>query len=538
MTLHDHDVLIIGTGLAGLATALHLADHARVALLSKLDPTITSTMRAQGGIAAVTDPADNFERHILDTLTAGDGLCNEAAVRTIVSEAPTAVNCLREWGVEFTTTKNGSPALAREGGHGQRRILHAADRTGQAIMNALLAKVHQHPNIEIYPYRIAIDLITSNTIARASGNINLSQFPRVMGAYVLDKQRGIVETWQAPITVLATGGTGKVYLYTTNPDCASGDGIAMAYRAGARIANMEFIQFHPTCLHHPGARSFLISEAVRGEGASLRRTDGTTFMHKYDPRGELATRDIVARAIDAELKISGDDFVYLDITSRPAEFVRNRFPEIYATCLDFGIDITREPIPVVPAAHYCCGGVVTDLQGATDLPGLLACGEVAHTGLHGANRLASNSLGEAAVMAARCAATAQQLPTLMEKSSLPHWDTTNITNSDESVMISHNWDEVRRTMWNYVGIVRSNRRLARAMARLQLLGQEIHDYYRNFTVTSDLIELRNLALVSTLIVQSAQSRSESRGLHYNLDYRTKDPNLAKNTILQAGNDPS
>ncbi len=542
----ETDILIIGAGIAGLTMALEAPPTAKVVLLAKTDPMACNTAWAQGGLAAVSESSDSLASHIDDTLKAGDGLCQADVVENILAEAPDAVAQLAAWGVQFSRHQD-TLDLGQEGGHHHRRILHVADTTGQAIMEALLARAAAHANITILPHHLAIDLITERSMQKLrghrlppkkSGRLEPSQSStfttgRCLGAYVWNGPLDRIDTIAAGVTCLATGGTGKVYLYTSNPDVASGDGLAIAYRAGATIANLEFVQFHPTCLFHPEAKSFLISEAVRGEGAILRLITGETFMKKYDPRGELATRDVVARAIDAELKRHGHSHVLLDISHQPASFIRERFPQIYATCLRLGIDMTTQPIPVVPAAHYFCGGVETTLQAETDIPHLLACGEVAHTGLHGANRLASNSLTESLVMARRAAHTAERLLASRTSSPtpLPKWDDVGTTDSDEQVVISHNWDEVRRLMWNYVGIVRSDKRLARAAARVALLQQEIHDYYWNFRVTSDLIELRNLALVAELIIRSAQSRRESRGLHYNLDHLRK-AKVAQDTRLR------
>lgn len=529
------DALVIGTGLAGLSFALTFASHGHVTLLSKRAPEETNTSRAQGGIAAVMDPHDSVEAHITDTLAAGCGLCHEGVVRLICAEGPVAIRQLLDWGVRFSTIPSGGLDLTQEGGHSARRILHAQDTTGQSIEAALLTIARSHPNITILEDHIAIDLVTH----REKGTSAAGAAVAIMGAYALNRTTSRVCTIGAGVTCLATGGSGKVYLYTTNPDVASGDGLAIAYRAGAAVANLEFVQFHPTCLFHPAAKSFLISEAVRGEGGILRLMSGERFMPKYDPRAELATRDIVARAIDAELKRRGDECVLLDITHKPADFIRERFPTIDATCRTYGIDMTVQPIPIVPAAHYQCGGVVTDLDGQTTLPGLFACGEVAATGLHGANRLASNSLLEAAVMGIRAARAAvasrasRAFPPIAS-GDVPLWDDLGTSDSDESVVITHNWDEVRRTMWNYVGIVRTNKRLARAQARIAQLQEEIREYYWNFSVTSDLIELRNLALVAELIVRSAALRQESRGLHYTLDYPREDRAWMRDTVLVQG----
>lgn len=504
------DVLIIGGGAAGLTAALRLADKARVTVLCKGDITSGSSHWAQGGVAAVTAPEDSFEAHVQDTLNAGAGLCDDDVVRYTVSQAPHAIAALAEWGVDFDREQN-EYHLTREGGHSQRRVLHVADATGRAITESLTARVLDHPNIELVNDRLAIDLINLSKLGR---------FPsRCAGAYVLNRTTGHVEVFQAKFVVLATGGASKVYLYTSNPDSSTGDGIAMAWRAGCRVANMEFNQFHPTCLYHPHAGSFLISEAVRGEGGILRLPDGERFMHRFDERGELASRDVVARAIDHEMKRLGVDCLQLDISHRPRAFIQEHFPNISAQCARFGIDIAKEPIPVVPAAHYTCGGVLVDRNGRTDLPHLYAIGEVSYTGLHGANRLASNSILECLVFAhAAAAKILTQLDRPLDIPNLPHWDESQVTDSDESIVISHNWDELRRFMWDYVGIVRTNKRLARAMHRIDLLKQEINEYYANYRISDDLIELRNLLHVAELIVRSAQARKESRGLHYNLDH--------------------
>jgi L-aspartate oxidase len=512
------DFLVIGSGIAGLSFALRAAAHGRVALVTKREITESATNYAQGGIATVFSQDDTFAAHIEDTLVAGAGICHEDVVRLVVEEGPQVIRNLIDWGVKFTT-KGDSYDLTREGGHSQRRILHADDVTGREIERALVLAAQENPNIQIYEHHIAIDLITEAKVTRKRLKPN-----RCLGAHVLDIASGRVKTFSSKITLLATGGAGKVYLYTCNPDVATGDGVAMAYRAGATIGNMEFMQFHPTTLYHPHAKSFLISEAVRGEGAILRRRDGTAFMEKYHKLKDLAPRDIVARAIDNEMKMHGDDCVYLDITHKESEYVRTRFPNIYQTCLDYGLDMTKEPLPVVPAAHYLCGGVAVDLNGETDLRHLYAIGEVAFTGLHGANRLASNSLLEAAVYAGRAYehAVAQLTANQFDFPEIPEWDAGTATNSDEMVVVSQNWDEVRRFMWNYVGIVRSDKRLERAIHRIRLIQEEIEDYYWNFIITSDLIELRNIATVAELIVLCAQQRKESRGLHYNIDYPERD----------------
>jgi len=515
----NFDVAIVGSGLAGLSVALHLADHRKVVVISKRALRDGASDWAQGGIAAVLDSADSHDQHVNDTLIAGAGLCDEGATRAIVEQGRAAIEWLIEQGVPFTRDVDAEMGfhLTREGGHSQRRIIHSADATGHAVQVTLEEQVRRHPNITLLENHYAIDLITSDKVGVVNGT------PHCMGLYVQDVITGQVQTIAADHTVLATGGAGIVYLYTTNPDTATGDGIAMAWRAGCRVANMEFIQFHPTCLYHPYAKSFLITEAVRGEGGLLKlpaaagAAAGQRFMLSHDERAELAPRDIVARAIDFEMKKRGLDYVDLDISHQPPAFLKEHFPTIYARCLELGIDITKQPIPIVPATHYTCGGIVTDLSGRTDLPGLYAVGETAYTGLHGANRLASNSLLECVVLG-RAAAQHIELQAKLKQVKLPAWDESRVTNADEEVVITQNWDELRRFMWNFVGIVRTTKRLERAQHRLAVLKEEIDEYYANFRITRDLLELRNLVEVASLIVRSAKSRRESRGLHYSLDY--------------------
>ena len=525
-SVYKFNHLIIGSGVAGLIFALKASEQGTVAIVTKKKSAESNTNYAQGGIAAVTSAEDSFEMHVKDTLEAGAGLCKEAVVRRIVEEGPARIRELIDLGMHFS--ERVIPAsygrkeldLGREGGHSKRRILHAKDITGREVERALLEAAAQKPNIHIFEDHCAIDLITTQKLGESGAN-------RCLGAYVLDVNGRSVKTFESPCVVLATGGCGKVYLYTTNPDIACGDGVAMAYRAGASISNMEFIQFHPTCLYHPRAKSFLISEAVRGEGAVLRNMDGVDFMESQHPLKSLAPRDIVARAIDHEMKRSGADNVFLDITNKPARFIMDRFPNIYKTCMDYGLDITKEMIPVVPAAHYQCGGVVTQINGQTEISGLYAVGEVACTGLHGANRLASNSLLEALVCAHLAAdhAASNVLPTWNK--NIPVWRSGRAHDPDEMVVVSHNWDEIRRLMWDYVGIVRTDKRLQRAKKRIISLQEEIHEYYWDFNVTHDLLELRNLATVAELIIQCAQMRPESRGLHYTLDYPNPDPAWAQ-----------
>jgi L-aspartate oxidase len=531
--MRHFDYLVIGGGLAGMTFAVKAARTGRVALLTKRALEDSNTNWAQGGVAAVWSADDSTESHAEDTVEAGAGLCNRRVVDLVVEEGPARIRELIDMGVRFSLKQDGGQAgpdydLGLEGGHTKRRILHAADHTGQEIVRGLSAELRRHDNIEVFENRYAIDLLIDEKFGYAHGR------PQCWGAYVLNTETGEVETFTARATLLATGGSGKVYLYTSNPDVASGDGIAMAWRAGCRVSDMEFIQFHPTCLYHPAAKSFLVTEAMRGEGAVLRTPDGRAFMHEYDARGELAPRDIVARAIDREMKRSGFDNVLLDVTSLGADFLKKRFPAIHERCLSYGIDITTTPIPVVPAAHYMCGGVMTGLDGETSIGRLYAAGEVAMTGLHGANRLASNSLLEAAVFGHRAAehAAKRLLEDATEPPPMPRWTSGRAVDIDESVVISHNWDEIRRLMWNYVGIVRSDRRLARAAARIAMLREEIQQYYWDFLVTRDLLELRNLALVADLIIRSARTRRESRGLHYNVDCPDRDDaRWSRHTVL-------
>lgn len=522
------DFLVIGTGIAGLSYALKVADRGTVSLISKRDIDITATQLAQGGIAAVSSAGDSFFAHAEDTMVAGCSLSDREVVDLVVKAGPEAVADLINWGVKFSRNETAQYDLTREGGHSHRRILHAKDATGREIERALVEAALQHPNITLYQHHIAIDLITESKALHRSVENN-----RCLGAYILDIKADKVLTFGARFTVLATGGAGKVYLYTCNPDIATGDGVAIGWRAGAAVANMEFMQFHPTTLYHPQAKSFLISEAVRGEGAVLRRSDGYAFMPDYHELKDLAPRDIVARAIDSEMKKSGDDCAFLDITHKDASYIRDRFPTIYQTCLEYGIDMTREPIPVVPAAHYLCGGLQTDKNGETCIRNLFAIGEVASTGLHGANRLASNSLLEGVVFAKLAAETSLQRRDDPQPPypTIPAWDSGSATDSDEEVVVAHNWDEIRRCMWNYVGIVRSDKRLNRAMSRIRLIQEEIIEYYWNFYITSDLIELRNITTVAELIVKSALLRHESRGLHYTIDYPETDEKSCKDTVI-------
>ncbi|MCU0834204.1 MAG: L-aspartate oxidase [Chromatiaceae bacterium] len=522
------DVLIIGSGAAGLSLALRLDPRLSVALVSKRELTEGSTLYAQGGISAVLAANDSVESHVQDTLGAGAGLCDRRIVRLVVEQGPEAIRWLLDQGVRFTRDEGADEAggyhLTREGGHSHRRVIHAADSTGRELETTLEGRVRERPKLRLFEHHIAVDLISTRKLGQGNG--------RCVGAYLLDRKSGQVGTYRARFVVLATGGASKVYLYTSNPDVATGDGIAMAWRAGCRVANMEFMQFHPTCLYHAQAKSFLITEALRGEGARLLLPNGERFMARFDERAELAPRDIVARAIDHEMKRLGIDCVHLDISHRPADFVVSHFPTIHARCLELGIDITREPIPVVPAAHYTCGGVMVDERARTDLAGLYAVGETAYTGLHGANRMASNSLLECLVFSALAArdieAAAERWAAPPEA---PAWDESRVAEPDEDVVVSHNWDELRRFMWDYVGIVRTNKRLQRARRRVELLRQEIIEYYSNYRVSNDLLELRNLVEVADLIVQSALRRRESRGLHYTLSFPRRDPSQRTPTVL-------
>ena len=529
--MKQYDFVVIGSGIAGLTFAREAAKHGSVAVVTKRKGADSNTAFAQGGVACVTSNEDSFDLHVCDTLEAGAGLCDERVVRTIVTEGPARIRELVDLGLGFDEREVAGHRefdLGREAGHSKRRVLHVHDATGKEIEETLLSGLGRHADVDLLENHMAVDLITAAKLGFAAED-------RCLGVYVLDEKTGEVETIRSDRVVLATGGCGKVYLYTTNPDIATGDGVAMAWRAGAVIANMEFIQFHPTCLFHPKAKSFLVSEAVRGEGGILRNSRGQDFMKRYDPRGALAPRDIVARAIDAEMKRSGAQCVFLDITHKSPEFIQERFPHIYETCLRFGIDMSKQPIPVVPAAHYQCGGVKTDVNGVTSLRGLYAIGEVGCTGLHGANRLASNSLLEGLVVAHRAAEMAVREQRPARDVSLPEWQSGDVQNVDELVVIYHNWDEIRRLMWDYVGIVRTDKRLQRASARLRNLQREIREFYWNFKVSVDLLELRNLATAAALIVDSALSRKESRGLHYTLDYPgTDDRQFKFDTLLSRG----
>ncbi|CAB5090147.1 L-aspartate oxidase (EC [Olavius algarvensis associated proteobacterium Delta 3] len=535
------DFLVIGSGIAGLSFSLKVARYGTVALVTKKAAMESSTNLAQGGIASVMSQIDSFDLHIQDTLASGDGLCNPDVVEMVVTDGPERIQELVDLGVQFTretVSPEGAPEpfdLGREGGHSQNRIVHAHDMTGAAIERVLVDLVRGNDRIHLFEDHTAVDLISLSTRVRRGQDITTHE-DICCGAYVYDRKEHRVKTFYSRITLLASGGAGKVYLYTSNPDIATGDGIAMAYRAGATVANLEFVQFHPTCLYHPDAKNFLISEAVRGEGGILVDQSGRPFMERYDPLKDLACRDIVARAIDTELKRSGDESVFLDITHRDSGFIRSRFPNIHDKCLSYGIDMTKEPIPVVPAAHYMCGGVVTDLHGRSDIQQLYAVGESACTGLHGANRLASNSLLEALVYAARAAARAiADLEAIPDGTvpDVPPWDDVGATDSDEAIVVSHNWDEIRRLMWNYVGIVRSDKRLDRARRRIDIIQKEIRDYYWGFKVSGDLIELRNIAVVAELIITCAMHRKESRGLHYNLQYPQRDDRRwLKDTVIR------
>ncbi len=521
------DYLVIGSGIAGLYFALRAAEHGRVLVVTKKGTDDSATNWAQGGIAAVLGAGDTPEGHIEDTLRVGDGICRPEIVELCVAEGPAHVRALAALGVEFARDQQGGFELGREGGHSARRVAHHKDTTGAAIQRALSAAVARHSQITVLPDHIAVDLLS---MAKYGGD------PACFGAYVLDTRSGEVKTVIARATVLAAGGTGKVYIYTSNPDVATGDGIAMAYRIGAPVANLEFVQFHPTVLYHPHAKSFLISETLRGEGGILRLADGSTFMERYHELKSLAPRDVVARAIDNELKRSGADSVFLDMTHLEPDFVRSRFPTIHERCLALGIDITRQPIPVVPAAHYQCGGVMTDEQGRTPIRNLYAVGETAYTGLHGACRLASNSLLEGVVFGARAAEAVRQAESVRPQKVVP-WTPGHAADSNDAIVVALNWDEVRRFMWSYLGIVRSNKRIERARHRIELMRQEINEYYWDFRVTSDIVELRNLALVAHLIIDSARRRKESRGLHYTLDYPDKDPSWQRETVLHQTDGP-
>jgi len=535
--MHQHhyvsDVLVVGSGIAGLSFALKVASFAKVTLVTKKASVDTATNLAQGGIAAVLSEEDSLESHIQDTLSSGDGLCKEEVVRMVIAEGPARVRELIDIGVHFQAGKNGSGLdLGMEGGHSHRRVAHSLDLTGREIERALLAQVVMHNSIEVLEDHLVIDLLIESKVKGCENQ----ERERCLGAYVLNRISGDVEVRQAKVTVLCTGGCGKVYLYTTNPDIATGDGVAMAYRAGARVANLEFIQFHPTCFYNPLAKNFLISEAVRGEGGILVNDHGIPFMKKYDARGDLATRDAVARGIDAEMKGSGADCMFLDITHRSAQFIENRFPTIYTTCKRYGVDITREPIPVVPAAHYMCGGVEVNIWGETSINGLLALGETACTGLHGANRLASNSLLEAVVFAHRGAKRVQmnwEKRVRLPERDIQDWRAGKARSIEENVLISHNWDQIRRLMWNYVGIVRREKRLDLIRRRMIPVLQEIREHFYDFHLTPDLVELRNIAVVSELIIRSAGLRKESRGLHYIVDYPGHDDeHFKKDTVLE------
>ncbi len=527
--MREFDFVVVGSGIAGLCFALKAARHGSVAVLTKRGASDSNTSWAQGGVACVMAPEDSFDQHVADTLDAGAGLCKEDVVRAIVSDAPERMQELMAWGVAFDRSNGNALDLGREGGHTRRRILHKGDTTGHEIARCLIDRARENLNITFFERHFAIDLITTGKLGYATKD-------RCLGLYVLDEDSGDVATFRSDRVILATGGAGRVYQFTTNPPVATGDGVAMAWRAGATISNMEFVQFHPTCLYHPELKNFLITEAMRGEGGVLIGADGKPFMQKYDPRESLAPRDIVARAIDQEIKRTGNPCVYLDMTAKSREFLEERFPNIWKTCLEAGIDIATTPIPVVPAAHYQCGGVRTDINGATSLRGLYAIGEVACTGLHGANRLASNSLLEGAVVAHRAAGDILRRSPLGQEHinhyNIPDWRPGNVTDVDELVVIYHNWDEIRRLMWDYVSIVRTTKRLQRAATRLRNLQREVQEFYWNFKITPELLELRNLVQVAALIVDSAQSRRESRGLHYTLDFPGPDLHGAQDTVLR------
>lgn len=529
----QHDVLVVGAGLAGLTVALRLAESKRhVLLVAKRSITEGASLYAQGGIAAAVGKSDSFASHITDTLEAGAGLCRMAAVKHVVENAPAGIQWLIDRGVEFNRLESQQEPyhLSREGGHSHRRVLHAEDATGREVEQTLARLAKNHPYIQVLEHHLTIDLVTSSKLDPASPD-------RCLGAYILNLDNGIVAPYAARCVVLACGGASKAYLYTSNPDTSTGDGVAMAWRAGCRIANMEFIQFHPTCLYHSQAKTFLISEALRGEGGRLQLPDGSRFMDKHDQRGELAPRDIVARAIDYEMKRLGVDSVFLDISHKPAEFIKQHFPNILSACNHFGYDLCNEPIPIVPAAHYTCGGVATDLDGRTDLPGLYAVGECACTGMHGANRLASNSLLECLIIGMGAADNIDSSIDnwQLDAATLLPWDESRVTDPDEQIVVAHNWDELRRSMWSYVGIVRTTKRLQRAKHRIQLLAEEIREFYSNFKINNDLIELRNLVLVAELIVESALARKESRGLHFTLDYPDKHSTHSIDTVLVPSN---
>jgi len=525
MRIVDCDYFVVGSGIGGLMAALHLASYGRVVVATKRRLEDCNTNFAQGGICCVKDPADTFDAHVRDTLIAGANLCDEDVVRQIVTEAPAGIQDLIDCGVRFTKRPDGTYDLGREGGHSMRRILHAGDITGHRVEMALVRTLRRHRAIEVHENTMVIDLIITRRLGMKGMN-------RCVGAYVLDAERNEIYAVRCPNTILATGGCGKVYLYTCNPDTATGDGIALAWRAGAKIENMEFIQFHPTCLYHPLAKRFLISEAVRGEGAVITDRHGRPFMENYDPRGSLAPRDIVARAIDSEMKRTGDPYCCLDIRQKSRAFLQKRFPNIFRACLSFGIDMSKDLIPIVPAAHYCCGGVQATTDGITSVPGLSAIGETACTGLHGANRLASNSLLEALVCARLTAERLGPHPeTLPRGLKIPAWRVGRAVAPDEAVLVAHNWDEIRRLMWDYVGIVRTNKRLARALRRVRTLRKEIREYYFQYLVTPDTLELRNIAVVAELIIRSAMKRHESRGLHFSLDYPVASRVHGRPTVL-------